>query len=61
MVTEYFEGSDLFDRIKTNNQFSENHAAMYMNQILSGVYYCHKRNIIHKDLKPENIMFTDNT
>jgi calcium-dependent protein kinase len=28
-----------------------------MNQILSAVSYCHERKIVHRNLKPENMLF----
>ena len=31
----------------------------FMRQILQAVYYCHSRNIIHRDLKTANILVTD--
>lgn len=30
-----------------------------MIQILEGIFYCHSKDIIHGDLKPENIIFKD--
>ncbi len=37
-------------------KFSERVASTYMQQILSGVAYCHEHRIVHRDLKPENLM-----
>jgi len=27
-----------------------------MRQILSGINYCHSKNVVHRDLKPENLL-----
>ena len=54
---EYCSGGELFDRIKKESHISEAIAAHYMSQILEGVAYCHSKLIVHGDLKPENIVF----
>lgn len=57
LITEHCQGGELFERIKSAENFSEKEAADYMKQILSAVYYCHERQIVHRDLKPENLLF----
>lgn len=61
IVTELCNGGELFERIILNRNFSENLAAEYMYQILSGLIACHDAGIIHRDIKPENILFLDKT
>jgi hypothetical protein len=34
-------------------QLSENDARTFFQQIISGVEYCHRHNVVHRDLKPE--------
>lgn len=58
LISEYLEGGELFDRIKTAKHFSEGYAAKIMHQLLSAVNYLHIKGIVHRDLKPENILFT---
>ena len=58
LITEYIEGEDLFEEIQKKDYLSEEMAATIMKQLLSAVYYCHEKKIIHKDIKPENILFT---
>lgn len=57
IVMEYCSGGELFEKIKSNNCFSENLAANYMLDIVSAIKYCHEAHIVHRDLKPENILF----
>ncbi|XP_008277350.1 myosin light chain kinase, smooth muscle-like isoform X2 [Stegastes partitus] len=62
MVMEYIEGGELFERIVDDNfEHTEPTSARYMQQILEGMQYVHKQNIIHLDLKPENIVCVDTT
>ncbi|XP_041830846.1 myosin light chain kinase, smooth muscle-like isoform X2 [Melanotaenia boesemani] len=62
MVMEYIAGGELFERIVDDNfEHTEPTSARYMQQILQGMQYVHKQNIIHLDLKPENIVCVDTT
>jgi len=56
IVTEFYEGGELFDKIVQSQHFTEKDAAKTMKQILSAVNHCHKNKIVHRDLKPENIL-----
>lgn len=57
LVTEFCSGGELFDRIQKINCFTEKDAAKYIKQLLSAITYLHERNIVHRDLKAENLLF----
>jgi calcium-dependent protein kinase len=57
IVSEYYDGGELFEKISHLKNFSEKQAAGIMQQILSAVNYLHKHKIVHRDLKPENIVY----
>lgn len=59
IITEICRGGELFERIIECKNFSENIAASYMYQILSGLIHIHDSGFIHRDLKPENILFVE--
>lgn len=55
-------GGELFERIVDDNfEHTEPASVHYMQQILEGVAFMHQQNILHLDLKPENIVCVDTT
>uniref|UniRef100_A0A3Q3BAL8 Myosin, light chain kinase 5 n=1 Tax=Kryptolebias marmoratus TaxID=37003 RepID=A0A3Q3BAL8_KRYMA len=62
MVMEFIAGGELFERIVDDNfEHTEPASVRYMQQILEGISYMHQQNIVHLDLKPENIVCVDTT
>jgi len=55
LVMQSCTGGDLYSRLP----YSEFDAAKIISSISSAVAYMHKRNIIHRDLKFENVVFTN--
>jgi len=58
LVQEYCEGGELFDFIADRDHLSECQAADIFKQIMQAIIYCHKNRICHRDLKPDNFMFS---
>ena len=59
MIYEFLSGGELFDRITADGyQMSEAEVINYIRQICDATRYMHEKNIIHLDIKPENIMLT---
>ena len=54
-------GLPLYDKIckQVNQVFTEKQAGSYMRQLFQAINHCHAQNIVHRDIKPDNIMITD--
>jgi serine/threonine protein kinase len=55
MIQDYYEGGDLFSFILKHKNIGENISKIIIRQLLEAVYYLHQNNIIHRDIKPQNI------
>eukprot|EP01127_Copromyxa_protea_P016932 TRINITY_DN5123_c0_g1_i1.p1 TRINITY_DN5123_c0_g1~~TRINITY_DN5123_c0_g1_i1.p1 ORF type:complete len:437 (-),score=58.96 TRINITY_DN5123_c0_g1_i1:207-1484(-) len=57
LVLELAEGRELTDEILEREKFTEQDARDVMKKILEGVEYMHFHGVVHRDLKPDNIIF----
>lgn len=60
IVMEYVKGNDLKTFIREKSPVSLELAVNIMSQILSAIDIAHRHNIIHRDIKPQNILITEN-
>ncbi len=56
MVMEYVDGETLENIIRRKGKLPVYKALIYFEQILEGVNFAHKKNILHRDLRSSNIM-----
>lgn len=56
LILDYCPGGDLGKMITKEQRFSEDRAKGYLCEILLALEHLHKRNIIFRDLKPDNVV-----
>ncbi|XP_050965442.1 MAP/microtubule affinity-regulating kinase 4 isoform X1 [Labeo rohita] len=56
LVMEYASGGEVFDYLVSHGRMKEIEARAKFRQIVSAVHYCHQKNIVHRDLKAENLL-----
>jgi serine/threonine protein kinase len=59
LVTELARGGELFDRLVEAGNFAEHVVRHVMWQLLSALAHLHARGLVHRDVKPENILVLD--
>jgi protein-serine/threonine kinase len=60
IILEYASGGELFDYILNHRYLKDPAARRLFAQLVSGVGYLHKKGIVHRDLKLENLLLDRN-
>jgi serine/threonine protein kinase len=58
LVMDYIAGQNLEQIVQARGPLREQDALAWLNQILDAVKYLHANRIIHRDIKPQNIIIT---
>jgi protein kinase A/protein kinase X len=56
MLFEYISGGELFSRLRKDGRFSNDVSLFYACEIFLAIQYLHQRNVVYRDLKPENLL-----
>jgi serine/threonine protein kinase len=60
LVTPYMSGGTLKEVLRKRRAFPPSEATELICQVLSALQYAHDRNLIHRDIKPGNLLFKGN-
>ncbi len=58
LVMEFVQGENLADRIAREGRQPEQQVTIWALQLLDALKYCHGEGVIHRDIKPGNIIIT---
>jgi len=58
IITEKCTGGEVFDRLLKLKRFSEQEVVSIATQALRAIAYIHSKNIIHRDIKAENFLYS---
>nr|XP_023478430.1 MAP/microtubule affinity-regulating kinase 3-like [Equus caballus] len=56
IISEYVRGGNLLDHLMEHGALTEEEARGRFRQLVSALQYCHRRAVIHRDLKLENVL-----
>jgi len=56
MLMEYVIGGELFSQLRKSGRFSNETSRFYASEIILALAYLHSKNIVYRDLKPENLL-----
>jgi serine/threonine protein kinase len=56
---EFLQGGELLNYVIERGRLDENTSNNFFKQIVKGMLYCHQNNLIHRDLKLENILLVN--
>jgi serine/threonine protein kinase len=58
LVMEFVEGESLGQRLEREGKLGEKEAIRIIAQVAQGLHRAHKQGLVHRDVKPDNIMVT---
>jgi len=60
IIMEYLAGSSLGDLLKTRERYDIDTILNWLYQVCDGLHFAHEHGVIHRDVKPDNLILLDN-
>jgi len=61
ILLDFINGADMYEYLQTDPLLTEYKIYKIFKQIVLATHYCHEKNIVHRDIKLENIMIDKNS
>jgi serine/threonine protein kinase len=58
LVMELIEGESLGEKVEREGRLAEDHALQLIAGACQGLHYAHERGVVHRDVKPDNLLLT---
>uniref|UniRef100_A0A8C2FI49 Protein kinase domain-containing protein n=1 Tax=Cyprinus carpio TaxID=7962 RepID=A0A8C2FI49_CYPCA len=58
LIYEFISGMDIFERLGTNFDLTEQEIVRYMRQVCGALKFLHSHNYCHFDIRPDNIVYS---
>ncbi|CAA2994677.1 serine threonine- kinase PEPKR2-like [Olea europaea subsp. europaea] len=58
LVMELCSGGRLLDQMAREGRYTDRQAANIIKELMLAIRYCHEMGVVHRDVKPENILLT---
>jgi hypothetical protein len=55
-IMEFIEGVSLHDQVEHDGAFPEDRAVRLITQVAQALHFAHRRGVVHRDVKPDNIL-----
>ncbi|KGN56948.2 CBL-interacting serine/threonine-protein kinase 7 [Cucumis sativus] len=59
LVVEFAGGGELLAKISRRGRFTETVARRYFQQLVSALKFCHDNGVVHRDVKPQNLLLDE--
>jgi len=61
LAMEFVRGKDLLDLVRTHGRLGPEDLAEILLPLAEALHYCHEQGVVHRDVKPQNVMFEEGT